>query len=47
MSLNKLSDFIQVIYNIRGHYTKLEYFPKHIPFITIYLLLEYKLNHNN
>jgi hypothetical protein len=47
MSLHKLSDFIQVIYNIREHYTKVEYFPNHILFITIYLMLEYKLNHNN
>jgi hypothetical protein len=47
MSLNKLSDFIQVIYIIRERYTKVEYFPKHVPFIIIYLLLEYKLNHNN
>jgi hypothetical protein len=47
MSLNKLSDFIQVIYSIRKHYTKVEYFPKHILFIIIYLVLKYKLNHNN
>jgi hypothetical protein len=46
MSLNWLSNFIQVIYSIREHYTKVEYFPKLIPFIIIYLLLEYKLNHS-
>jgi hypothetical protein len=47
LSLNKLWDFIQVIYNMREHYTKVEYFSKHILFITIYLLLAKKLNHNN
>jgi hypothetical protein len=47
MNLNKLCDFIQVVYNIRKHYTKTEYFPKHILFLTIYLLLDKKLNHNN
>jgi hypothetical protein len=47
MSLNKLYDFIQVLYSTRKHYTKVEYFPKHILFITIYLLLNEKLNHNN
>jgi hypothetical protein len=47
MSLNKLSDFIHVIYSITEHYTKVEYFSKHIPFIIIYLLMEYKLNQNN
>jgi hypothetical protein len=26
ISLNKLSDFLQVIYSIRMHYTKVEYF---------------------
>jgi hypothetical protein len=40
MSLNKLHGSIQVVYNIRKHYTKVEYFPKHILFITIYLLLD-------
>jgi hypothetical protein len=29
------------------HYTKVEYFPKHILFITIYLLLDLNLYHNN
>jgi hypothetical protein len=47
MSLNNLYDFIQVIYNIWEHYTKVEYVPTHILFIIIYLLLQYKLNHNN
>jgi hypothetical protein len=40
MSLNKISDFIQVLNSIRKHYTKNEYFPKHILFITISLLLD-------
>jgi hypothetical protein len=39
LSLNKLLDFIQVIYSMREHYSKVEYFSKHIPSITIYLLL--------
>jgi hypothetical protein len=39
LSLNKLWDFRHVIYSIREHYTKVEYFSKHILFITIYLLL--------
>jgi hypothetical protein len=47
MNLDKLYDFIQVVYSMRKHYTKVEYFPKPILFITIYSLLEYKLNHNN
>jgi hypothetical protein len=38
MGLNYLYDFIQVIYNMRKYYTKVEYFSKHILFITIYLL---------
>jgi hypothetical protein len=40
MSLNKLDDFIQVLYSTSEHYTKVEYFPKQILFITIYLLLD-------
>jgi hypothetical protein len=40
MSLNKLYDFIQVLYIMRKHYTKVEYFPEHLLFITIYLLLD-------
>jgi hypothetical protein len=40
MSLKQLYDFIQIIYSMRKHYTKVEYFPKHILFITIYLLLD-------
>jgi hypothetical protein len=40
MSLNMLCDFIQVVYSIRKHYTKIKYFPKHILFLTIYLLLD-------
>jgi hypothetical protein len=35
MSLNKLWDFIQVIYSMREHYTKIEYFSKHTLCITI------------
>jgi hypothetical protein len=31
-------DFIQVLYSIRKHLTKNEYFSKHILFSTIYLL---------
>jgi hypothetical protein len=46
-SLNKLYNFIHVIYNIKEYYTKVEYFSKHNLFITIYLLLDQKLNHNN
>jgi hypothetical protein len=42
-----LHDFIQVIYNIKEYYTKVEYFSKHNLFITIHLLLDYKLIHNN
>jgi hypothetical protein len=44
MSLNMLSDFIQILQSIREHYTKVKYFPMRIPFIIIYLLLDYKLN---
>jgi hypothetical protein len=40
MSLNKLYDFIQVIYSIKEYYTKDEYFSKHNLVITIYLLLD-------
>jgi hypothetical protein len=40
MSLNKLYDFIQVIYSIKEYYTKVEYFSNHNLFITIYLLLD-------
>jgi hypothetical protein len=40
MSLKQLYDFIQIIYSMRKHYTKVEYFPEHILFITIYLLLD-------
>jgi hypothetical protein len=47
MNLNMLFDFIQVLYNIRKHSTKVGYFPKHILFIIIYLLQEQKLNYRN
>jgi hypothetical protein len=40
MGLNDLYDFIQVLYSTMNHYNKVEYFPKHIIFITIYLLLD-------
>jgi hypothetical protein len=39
MILNKLYDFIPVAYSMK-HYTKVEYFPRHNLFITIYLLLD-------
>jgi hypothetical protein len=42
-----LHDFIQVIHNIKEYYTKVEYFSKHNLFITIYLLLDYELIHDN
>jgi hypothetical protein len=44
MDLIMLSDFMQVLNNIRKHYTNNEYFYRHIPFIMIYLLQEHKLN---
>jgi hypothetical protein len=37
---------MQVLISIRKHYTKNEYFSRHIIFTTIYLLLDQKLNHN-
>jgi hypothetical protein len=40
LSLNKLYDFIKVLYSMRRHYTKVEQFSKYILFITIYLLLD-------
>jgi hypothetical protein len=40
MSLNKLYDFIQFEYSTSKHYTKIEYFPKHILFSAIYLWQE-------
>jgi hypothetical protein len=45
--LTWFSDFKQVLNSIREHYTKNEYFPKRIPFSTISLLQEQKLNHRN
>jgi hypothetical protein len=45
MSLNKFSNFIQVLYNIMKNWVKNEYFPMHILFTTIYSLSEQKLNH--
>jgi hypothetical protein len=47
MNLNKLSNFIQVLNIKRKHYTKNEYFPKHIIFTKIYSLRELKLNHRH
>jgi hypothetical protein len=47
MHLILLSDFLQVLYNIRKQYTKVGYFPNHILFILIYLLHEHKLNYRN
>jgi hypothetical protein len=47
MSLNMLSDFMQVLNIKRKHPTKDEYFPKHILITTIYLLQKQKLVHNN
>jgi hypothetical protein len=38
---------MQVVYSVWKHYTKVRYFPKHILFSTIYLPLDYKLNHEN
>jgi hypothetical protein len=38
MSLDKLYDFIWVIYSIKEYYTKVEYFSKHNLLITNYLL---------
>jgi hypothetical protein len=40
VSLNQIYDFIQVTHSMRKYYTKVEYFSKHILFITIYLLLD-------
>jgi hypothetical protein len=45
MSLNKFSDFIQVLYSTMKHWVKNEYFPMQILFSTIYSLQEQKLNH--
>jgi hypothetical protein len=39
MNLNKLYDFLHVIYILKEYYTKVEYFSKHTLFITIYLLM--------
>jgi hypothetical protein len=46
MHLTMFYDFMQVLHIKRRHPTKNEYFPKYIPFTTIYLLQEQKLNHN-
>jgi hypothetical protein len=47
MSLNMLSDFMQVLNSIRKHSTKTEYFRKHIQVTTVSLLQEHNLNHRN
>jgi hypothetical protein len=46
MRLNRLSDFMQVLYSKRKHPTKKEDFPMYILFTRIYLLQEQKLNSN-
>jgi hypothetical protein len=46
MSLNMLSDFVQVLNSISKHPTKNEYFPTHVLSTTIYFLQKQKLNHN-
>jgi hypothetical protein len=43
--LNHFPDFIQVLYSIRKHSTRNEYFPVHIIITTIYSLTEPNLNH--
>jgi hypothetical protein len=45
MSLNMLSEFMQVLKSKRKPPTKTKYFPMHILFTTIYLLQEQKLDH--
>jgi hypothetical protein len=47
MSLNKLFDFIHILYSIRKYHTKIEHFYKHILFSIIHLLQEHELNHRN
>jgi hypothetical protein len=47
MCLNKLHDFIQVIYSMRKVYTNNYYFSMHILFTTIYLLQDHNLNPRN
>jgi hypothetical protein len=47
MNLTMLYDYMQVLHSIRKPCTKNEYFPMHILFTIIYLLLEQKLNHIN
>jgi hypothetical protein len=40
MSPKQLRDFIQVVYIMRKHHTKVEYFSKLSLFISVYLLLD-------
>jgi hypothetical protein len=47
MHINFLSDYLQVLNSKIKHSTLDEYFPSHILFTTIYLLLEEILNHRN
>jgi hypothetical protein len=47
MSLNKSSDFIEVLNSIRKHPTENDYLPMHILFTTIYLSQEQIVNHRN
>jgi hypothetical protein len=46
MSLNMLSNFMQVLNSRKKHHTKNGYFPMHIIFTTIYSFKEPKLNQN-
>jgi hypothetical protein len=46
MSLNKFSDFVQVVSSIMKHPTKIDHCSKHNLFSTIYLLQEQKINPN-
>jgi hypothetical protein len=47
MNPNMLYDFIQVLKIKRKHPTKDYYFPMHILFLIVCLLLDYKLNPRN
>jgi hypothetical protein len=47
MNPNMLYDFIQVLKIKRKHPTKYYYFPTHILFLIVCLLLDYKLNPRN
>jgi hypothetical protein len=47
MHLTRFYDFIQVLHSKRKPSTRNEYYPMHIQFTAIYLLLEQKLIPNN